>query len=206
MSFNLCRKSDRGTITDLEARDGGIDAMTIKNGGKSILEQPSHKHNNFAIDTSVRTIMEGKRNVYTCTVPEEATFSRGDLGPSTNPFEDDGSLRGRRKRQPCPVRDATDLIDSIEVRLNGQCIQHINGDELSIPFTGVNSSHTKLQEEAYDGMIGAENAPFLIPINAFFSTDENAFPLIDNEFPLEIKVTFANNLHIAQSWTKTQAS
>ena len=200
MSFNLCRKSDRGTITDLEARGGGIDAMTIKNGGESILKQPSHKHNNFAIDTSVRTIMEGKRNVYTCTVPEEGDLLAGAT-LVLRPIHSKTMVRFEEDKNGNRVQsgDATDLIDSIEVRLNGQCIQHINGDEMSIPFTGINSSYTKLQEEAYDGMIGAENAPFLIPINAFFSTDGNAFPLIDNEYPLEIKVNFKNNLHIAQS-------
>jgi hypothetical protein len=35
------------------------------------------------------------------------------------------------------------------------------------------------------------SAPLFIPISAFFAKVGNAFPLIDNEYPLEVKVTFA---------------
>ena len=71
MSFNLCQKSDRGSLTDLSAKGAGIDQKIISdaNDGFSYLDQQHDgQFNNFVQDTSVRTCMEGKRNVFSANI------------------------------------------------------------------------------------------------------------------------------------------
>ncbi len=78
MSFDLCRETSRGVLTDLAATDQkiGVDSKIVAptNDGKTILDQKFKQFNNYVKDTSVRTIMEGQRNVFSGSVPEE-----GDL-------------------------------------------------------------------------------------------------------------------------------
>lgn len=188
MSFSICKKSDRGTITDLGAKGGGIDQKVLKASGKSLTEQSTHEFSNFAVDTSVRTIMEGKRNVYTCAIPEEGDLLTGAtlvLRPL------------HQKTMTSDYDDSTELVKKIEIRLNGQCIQSLRSDELVVPYTGINNTSTHLQQEAYTNQTDIDSSPFFIPINAFFAKEGNAFPLIDNEYPLEVKVTFVDDMKLS---------
>ena len=189
MSFSICKKSDRGTITELGAKNGGIDQKVLKASGKSLAEQPSHEFRNFAIDTSVRTIMEGKRNVYTCAIPEEGDLLTGAtlvLRP----------LHQKTMESNDPNASSTTLVEKIEIRLNGQCIQSLRSNELVVPYTGINDSATHLQQRTYQNQTDLASSPFFIPINAFFAKEGNAFPLVDNEYPLEVKVTFKDILNL----------
>ena len=187
MSFSICKKSDRGTITELGAKNGGIDQKVLKASGKTLAEQPNHEFRNFAIDTSVRTIMEGKRNVYTCAIPEEGDLLTG------------ATLVLRPLHQKTMKSDhgvSRELVKKIEIRLNGQCIQSIRSNELVVPYTGINDSATHLQQNAWNNQTDLASSPFFIPINAFFAKEGNAFPLVDNEYPLEVKVTFVDDLRL----------
>ena len=189
MSFSICKKSDRGTITELGAKNGGIDQKVLKASGKTLAEQPSHEFRNFAIDTSVRTIMEGKRNVYTCAVPEEGDLLTGAtlvLRP----------LHQKTMESNNPKASSTELVEKIEIRLNGQCIQSLRSTELVAPYTGINDPATHIQRVAYQNQTDLASSPFFIPINAFFAKEGNAFPLVDNEYPLEVKVTFKDDLNL----------
>ena len=190
MSFSICKKSDRGTITDLGAKAGGIDQKVLKASGKSLTEQSTHEFSNFAVDTSVRTIMEGKRNVYTCAIPEEGDLLTGAtlvLRPL------------HQKTMSSTLATAAQLVKKIEIRLNGQCIQSVRSDELIVPYTGINNAFTQIQYENYFTQSEIKSSPFFIPINAFFAKEGNAFPLIDNEYPLEVKVTFVDDLQTSYS-------
>ena len=181
------QKSDRGTITDLGAKGGGIDQKVLKaSGSPSRSNHP--QFSNFAVDTSVRTIMEGKRNVYTCAIPEEGDLLTGAtlvLRPL------------HQKTMTSDYDDSTELVKKIEIRLNGQCIQSLRSDELVVPYTGINNTSTHLQQEAYTNQTDIDSSPFFIPINAFFAKEGNAFPLIDNEYPLEVKVTFVDDIKLS---------
>ena len=185
MSFNLCQKSDRGSLTDLGANGAGIDQKIISNAnsGLSYLDQPDRQYNNFVQDTSVRVCMEGKRNVFSAVVPE-----RGDLLTSAmiilttiqNPESMDNSVM------------PYDLIDNIEVRLNGQCIQRLTKDLLDVPYTGINDTASYLQHVGYS-RLSHGHGPIYIPINAFFAKKGNYYPLMNSVYPLEIRVTFQTN-------------
>ncbi len=188
MSFNLCQKSDRGSLTDLSAKGAGIDQKIISdtNAGFSYLDQQHDgQFNNFVQDTSVRTCMEGKRNVFSAVIPE-----RGDLLTSAmivlTTIQNPESMVLDKDYYPY------DLIDNIEVRLNGQCIQRITRDLLDIPYTGINDTASYLQHVGYDRLMASEG-PIYIPINAFFAKKGNYYPLMNSVYPLEIRVRFVSN-------------
>jgi hypothetical protein len=179
MSFDLCRKTDRGTLTDLSAQNEGLD-KNILGSGTSNLKQHQGKYTNFANDTSVRATFEGKRNVFTVTVPEQGDLLTGAtlVITSLKKLEDMYS-------DCCWTNQ---FIKSVEVRINGQCVQRLEKERLHVPFTGLNSPSTQQQRDAFRTITSTDNGPFYIPLNLFFSKKGNGYPLIDSQYPLEIRV------------------
>lgn len=179
MSFDLCRKTDRGTLTDLSAKNEGLD-KNILGGGTSNLKQHQEKYTHFANDTSVRATFEGKRNVFTVTVPEQGDLLTGATLVIT-------SLKDLEKMySDCCW--SNNFIKSAEVRINGQCIQRLEPQKLHVPFTGLNDASTHQQREAFRTFTNTDNGPFYLPLNFFFSKKGNAYPLIDSQYPLEIRI------------------
>ena len=179
MSFDLCRKTDRGTLTDLSAKNEGLDKNILGNGNTN-LKQHQSKYTHFSNDTSVRATFEGKRNVFTVTVPEQGDLLTGAtlVITSLNNVEQMYSYTSY----------ANNLIKSVEVRINGQCIQRLEEEKLHVPFTGLNDASTHQQREAFRELCGTSNGPFFLPLNLFFSKKGNGYPLIDSQYPLEIRI------------------
>jgi hypothetical protein len=182
MSFDLCRKTDRGSLTDLGAKNGGLDSTllaTTRNGNfqSNQLFQP---YSNFVNDTSIRTTMEGQRNKYSAIIPEQGDLLTG----ATIVIRDI-----HHKPLWSNVHSAT-LIENIEIRINGQCIQSLSQKDLDVPYEPVNGPSTYYQGSGYQSLSQTNEGPWYIPINAFFSKDGNSYPLIDSQYPLEIHVTF----------------
>ena len=90
-------------------------------------------------------------------------------------------------------------MEKIEIRLNGQCIQSLRTTELVAPYTGINDLRRTFNELHTKIKLDLASSPFFIPINAFFAKEGNAFPLVDNEYPLEVKVTFVDDLQTSYS-------
>ena len=179
MSFDLCRKTDRGTLTDLSAKNEGLDNNFL-GGSETNLKQHQEKYTHFANDTSVRATFEGKRNVFTVTVPEQGDLLTGAtlVITSLNNVEDMYS-------DCCWTNN---FIKSVEVRSNGQCIQRLEKEKLHVPFTGLNDASTHQQREAFRDFTNTDNGPFYLPLNLFFSKKGNGYPLINSQYPLEIRV------------------
>lgn len=179
MSFDLCRKTDRGTLTDLSAKNEGLDNNFL-GGSETNLKQHQEKYTHFANDTSVRATFEGKRNVFTVTVPEQGDLLTGaslvitSLNNVENMYSD-----------CCWTNN---FIKSVEVRSNGQCIQRLEKEKLHVPFTGLNDKSTHQQREAFRDFTNTDNGPFYLPLNLFFSKKGNGYPLINSQYPLEIRV------------------
>lgn len=182
MSFDLCRPTDRGSLTDLGAKNGGLDLSLLATGteGNFQSDQEFEKYGNFARDTSIRTPMEGQRNKYSAVVPEQ-----GDLLDSATLV-----IRHINHESLSGTGFTSDLIDNIEIRINGQCIQRLDKDDLDVPFGPVNGPTTYYQGSGYRALSSQTTGPWYIPINAFFSKDGNSYPLIDSQYPMEIHVTF----------------
>ncbi len=192
MSFDLCRETSRGVLTDLAATDQkiGVDSKIVAptNDGKTILDQKFKQFNNYVKDTSVRTIMEGQRNVFSGSVPEE-----GDLLTSATLVLQ-------------PILDATtpisgnagpttfiDFVKDVEIRINGQCIQHLDPTDFDVPLKGINSDSTQAQREGYERLINMQNgAPYYLPLNVFFAKKNNGYPLFESQYPIEVRVEFQN--------------
>lgn len=178
MSFDLCRKTDRGTLTDLSAKNEGLD-KNILGGGTSNLKQHQEKYTHFANDTSVRATFEGKRNVFTVTVPEQGDLLTGAILVITSLKDLELMTSGI---------PSNNFIKSAEVRINGQCIQRLEPQKLHVPFTGLNDASTHQQREAFRTFTNTNNGPFYLPLNFFFSKKGNSYPLIDSQYPLEIRI------------------
>lgn len=178
MSFDLCRKTDRGTLTDLSAKNEGLD-KNILGGGTSNLKQHQEKYTHFANDTSVRATFEGKRNVFTVTVPEQGDLLSGAILVITSLKDLELMTSGI---------PSNNFIKSAEVRINGQCIQRLEPQKLHVPFTGLNDASTHQQREAFRTFTNTNNGPFYLPLNFFFSKKGNSYPLIDSQYPLEIRI------------------
>lgn len=194
MSYDLCRETSRGVLTDLSATNPniGIDAKIVStnNSGKSILDQKLKAANNYVKDTSVRSPLEGQRNVFSGTVVEEgdmlssATLVLMPINPDTTRIKDDGKE---------PMYNFIDMVKSVELRINGQCIQRLTQYDFEVPFVGINDKPTEEQQIAYEGMIYMDEAPYYLPLNFFFAKKNNAYPLVESQYPLEIRVEFAGS-------------
>jgi len=190
MSFDLCRETSRGVLTDLAATDQniGVDKKIVDPGNngtgksKSILDQKFKPFNNFVKDTSVRAIMEGQRNVFSASVPEE-----GDMLTSA-------TLVLQPIRAETAAKDTTatfiDTIKNVEVRINGQCIQHLEQRDFDVPLKGTNSDATVYQREGYEHLIKMDRAPYYLPLNFFFANKNNGYPLVESQYPIEVRVEF----------------
>ena len=182
MSFDLCRKTDRGSLTDLGAKNGGLDStlLATTTEGNFQSDQQLQPYGNFVHDTSVRTTLEGQRNKYSATVPEQ-----GDLLVGATIV-----IRDIQHRPIGMTGHSATLIDNIEIRINGQCIQRLSQKDLDVPYEPVNGPSTYYQGSGYQSLSQTNEGPWYIPINAFFSKAQNAYPLIDSQYPMEIHVTF----------------
>jgi hypothetical protein len=196
MSYDLCRETSRGVLTDLSATDQniGIDAKIVStnNAGKSILDQKLKAANNYVKDTSVRSPLEGQRNVFSGTIVEE-----GDMLSSATlvlmPIHPDTTDIKTETVKDCtePCFNFIDMIKSVELRINGQCIQRLTQADFEVPFVGINDKPTEEQQGAYEDMIYMDEAPYYLPLNFFFAKKNNAYPLVESQYPLEIRVEFA---------------
>lgn len=182
MSFDLCRKTDRGSLTDLGAKNGGLDStlLATTTEGNFQSDQDFQPHGNFVHDTSIRTTMEGQRNKYSATVPEQ-----GDLLTGATIV-----IRDINHQSLSANVHSSTFIENIEIRINGQCIQSLSQKDLDVPYEPVNGPSTYYQGAGYQSLSQTDGGPWYIPINAFFSKDGNAYPLIDSQYPMEIHVTF----------------
>ena len=193
MSFDLCRKTDRGSLTDLGAKNGGLDSTLLatdvepnipslveRETGNFQSDQIIQPYGNFVHDTSIRTIMGGQRNKYSATVPEQ-----GDLLCGATIV-----IRDINHRPLSSTVHSSAFIDNIEIRINGQCIQSLSQKDLDVPYEPVNGPSTYYQGSGYQSLSQTDEGPWYIPINAFFSKVQHAYPLIDSQYPMEIHVTF----------------
>lgn len=194
MSFDLCNKTDRGTLSELTSK-GELDELIL--GSKVDPFAPKQSpHINHATDHGVRSPFEGSRNVYTATVPEE-----GDLLYAATivirPRRDaDGEMLyslfegddGEDEDAAC----SSDLIESVELRINNQCIQRIERDALDVPFSHTNYPGTAGQLLAFD-RIQHKGGSFHIPLNFFFSKVGNAYPLVDSQYPVQVRVNLVGD-------------
>ena len=140
MSFDLCKKTDRGCLTDLSAIGEGLDSKIISTDGQSATDQPFAPKRNYVKDTSVRARMEGQKNVFKVIVPEQGDLLTGAMlllrtihHPETlhattdDHFHDEHEqdLINHEDDYHAEKRCSTELIDNIEIRIHGQCIQKI---------------------------------------------------------------------------------
>jgi len=121
--------------------------------------------------------------VYTATVPEE-----GDLLYAASivisPRRDaDGKMLYSLK----DAHSSSDLIESVELRINNQCIQRIERGALDVPFSHTNYPGTAGQLLAFN-KIQHKGGSFHIPLNFFFSKVGNAYPLVNSQYPVQVRV------------------
>ena len=189
--FDLCNKTDRGTLSELTSK-GELDELILGNDVNPFAQKQS-PHVNHATDHGVRSPFEGTRNVYPATVPEEGDLLYAAsivIRPRRGP---DGKMEYRLKPStptatPVDITCSADLIESVELRINNQCIQRIERDALDVPFTHTNFPGSAKQCVALNQIQCLTGGSFYIPLNFFFSKTGNAYPLINSLYPVQVRV------------------
>lgn len=181
MSFDLCNKTDRGTLSELTSK-GELDELIL--GSKVDPFAPKQSpHINHATDHGVRSPFEGSRNVFTATVPEEGDL----LYAASIVIRPRRNADGEMLHWLAEGKKSSELIESVELRINNQCIQHIKRSALDVPFSHTNFPGKQKQCNAYH-TIQTKGGSFHIPLNFFFSKAGNAYPLVNSQYPVQVRV------------------